>query len=136
MVVAEAEVKTDFDRLKEAFASITISDVRPIILAGISSIRDIGVFIEATGRLQKKSDMAYELITEMGENPETVLLQFIDRIPEDKLKPLIEFSLKLSSVQNELKNLKDLSADQKIELGIKLKTITEGFTKIIEDLSE
>ena len=69
--------------------------------------------------------------------PRQVLLQFIDRIPEDKLKPLIEFSLKLSSVQNELKNLKkDLSADQKVELGIKLKTITEGFTKIIEDLSE
>lgn len=134
--MAVVEAKTDFDRLKEAFAGITISDVRPIALASVSSLRDIGEFIEAIGKLQKKSNMAYELINEMGENPELILLQFIDRLPEDKLRSMIEFSLKLSSIQVELKNFKELSADQKIELGIKMKELTEGFAKIIGDLPE
>jgi hypothetical protein len=136
MAVVEAKAKTDFDRLKEAFTGITISDVRPIVLASVSSLRDIGAFIEAIGKLQKKSNIAYELINEMGENPEAILLQFIDRLPEEKLRSMIEFSLKLSSIQAELKNFKDLSADQKIELGAKMKELTEGFAKIIGELPE
>jgi hypothetical protein len=136
MAVVEAKAKTDFDRLKEAFAGITISDVRPIVLASVSSLRDIGEFIEAIGKLQKKSKLAYELINEIGENPEAILLQFIDRLPEEKLRSMIEYSLKLSSIQAELKNFKDLSADQKIELGAKMKELTEGFAKIIGELPE
>lgn len=134
MAVVEAQPKTDFERMKEIFATISISDVQPILLASINSMRDFGAFIEGIGRLQKKSSEAYDLINAMGENPELVILQFIDRIPEDRLKAMIEFSLKLSSIQDELKNFKDLNADKKIELGMKMKNLTENLSKAIEAL--
>jgi len=132
----EKKVKTDFEKLKEVFKTLSISDINPIALASINSIRDIGEFVEAIGKLEKKNKEAYDHISQLGQRPETVLMSLIDKVPEDKLKPLIEFSLRMVAIQTELMDFNNLTADQKIELGGELKKVAIDITKIIGELPQ
>ena len=132
----EKKVKTDFEKLKEVFKTLSISDINPIALASINSIRDIGEFVEAIGKLEKKNKEAYDHISQLGQRPETVLMSLIDKVPEDKLKPLIELSLRMVAIQTELMDFNNLTADQKIELGGELKKVAIDITKIIGELPQ
>ena len=132
----EKKVKTDFEKVKEVFKTLSISDINPIALASINSIRDVGEFVEAIGKLEKKNKEAYDLISQLGQRPETLLMSLVDKVPEDKLKPLIELSLKMVSIQTELMDFNNLTADQKIELGGELKKVAIDITKIIGELPQ
>jgi len=132
----ETKVKTEFEKLKEVFKTLSISDVNPVVLASVNAIRDLGEFVEAIGKLQKKNKEAYDLISQLGQKPETFLMSFVDKIPEDKLKPLIELSLKMMAIQTELKDFDSLTADRKIELGSELKKAATDMTKIIGELPQ
>jgi hypothetical protein len=134
MTTAEVNAETSFDKIKEAFRSLSISDIRPIILSSIHTMQDVGEYSEACGQLEKKNKDAYDLMARLGEQPETILMQFIDKIPNDKLKPLIALSLKLTAIQERLKNFQSLSADEKITLGRELKTAAIALSKLVEEL--
>jgi hypothetical protein len=146
MATAEAEprtdaapkpaAKTDFERIKEVFKTLTMSDLNPIVLASISAIRDMGEFVEAIGKLEKKNKEAYDLVSQLGQQPETFLMTLIDKIPEDKLKSVLELSLRMVAIQTELKAFDTLTADRKIELGQELKKTAESMSKTIGELAQ
>lgn len=135
-VGVQVQAKTDFEKLKEVFATLSISDVKPVMLASINSIRDVGDFVEATGHLEKKNKEAYDLFSRLGQQPETFLMTLVDKIPEDKLKPLLELSLKMVAIQTELKDFNTLTADRKIELGMELKKAAISMTDIMGELAQ
>ena len=136
MTVAETEPKTDFEKMKETFKALNFADIRPIVLATVDTLRDAGVFTEEIGKLEKKNKESYDLMVNMSVNPETVMMSFIEKIPNDKIKPLITLYLKISAVQTALKNVQTLSADQKITLGGQLKELANELTKLIEELPQ
>jgi hypothetical protein len=136
MIVSEAQKETDFDSVKTAFQSISLSDIRPIILSSIHMLQDVGEFSEASGNMEKKSKKAYDFMTRLGEQPEALLVQFIDKIPDDKLKPLIAYSLKIASLQEQLKDFKNVPAERKITLGKELKEVANKLAKLVEDISQ
>jgi hypothetical protein len=137
MAVVETENETDFEKLKEVFKSLKTSDVIPIVIASINAFKNIGEFAEASGELEKKNKETYDLISEVSEQtPEALLLSFINKIPEDKLRSIIEWTLKMSTIQNRMKNFKNLTANQKIKLGRDIKEIADNLVKTIGELPE
>jgi len=128
--------KTDFEKIKEVFKTLTMSDLNPIVLASIRAIRDVGEFVVVIGKLEKKNKEAYDLVSQLGQQPETFLMTLIDKMPEDKLKPLLELSLRMVTIQTELKAFDTLTADRKIELGQELEKTADGMSKIIGELSQ
>jgi hypothetical protein len=137
MTVVEAENETDFEKLKEIIKNLKTSDVIPIITASINAFKNVGEFAEAAGQLEKKNKETYDLISQFGDQtPEALLLSFIDKIPEDKLKSIVEWTLKMSTIQAKMKNFKNLTADQKIRLGNEIKEIANNLIKTIGELPE
>jgi len=136
MLAPKTEAQTDFEKIKEVFKNLSLADINPIVLASVSAIRDMGEFSEAIGNLEKKNREAYSLFSKLGQQPETFLMSFVDKIPEDKLRSLLELSLKMVSIQTELKNFDALTADRKIELGQELKKVADNLTKIIGEFSQ
>lgn len=132
--IPQPEQKTDFEKIKEVFKTLTMSDLNPVLLASVGTIRNLGEFIEATGNLEKKNKEAYDLMSQFGQQPETFLMSLVDKIPEDKLRPLLELSLKMVTIQTELKAYGTLTADRKIELGQELKKAADSMTKIIGEI--
>lgn len=134
MTVLEAENITDFEKLKEVFKKLKTSDVIPIVIASIDTFKSVGEFTESLGKLEKKDKELFDILYQLSQQtPEMLLLSIIDKIPEDKLKSMIEWSLKLTTMQNKLNNFNKLSADEKISLGRDMKEIS---TKLIEIISE
>lgn len=132
--VSKIYAENDFEKLKKAFKTMSIIDVKPIVLASINTMKNIGEFTEAIGKLEKKNPESYDTIAELSERPETVMMSFIDKVPDEKLKPLISLTLELATIQNDLNNIKSLSADKKIELGRALKMVAIKITKLIGEI--
>lgn len=137
MTLAEAENETDFEKFKEIFKTLKTSDVVPIIVASINAFKNIGEFAEASGQLEKKNKETYDRIAQISEqSPEALLLSFIDKIPEDKLRLIVEWTLRMSTIQDRMKDFKHLTADQKIKLGKEIKEIADNLVQTIGDLPE
>ena len=132
--IPQPEQKTDFEKIKEVFKTLSMSDLNPVLLASVGTIRNLGEFVEAIGNLEKKNKEAYELMSQFGQQPETFLMSLVDKIPEGKLRPLLELSLKMVTIQTELKDFGTLTADRKIELGKELKKAADSITKIIGEI--
>ena len=133
MSVVEVKPKNDFEKLKEAFKTLSINDVKPIFFASINTMKDLGEFTEALGKFEKKNPESYKNIADLSERPETVFISLLDKIPANKFKPIVSLVLELVKVQNELNNIKSLSADKKIELG---RALQEVANKIIKNVGE
>lgn len=99
-MTVETKSKSDFDKFKEATKDLTLADILPIVIAAIDSLRDLGEFSVASGNLQKKNAEAYDIIVKIGEHPEAFLALLVEKIPEEKLKPLVELSLKMAAIQS------------------------------------
>ena len=137
MTVSQVENETDFEKLKELFSSVSTLDIVPIVVASINMFKNAGEFTEAIGHLQKKNQKMYDIITEITEHsPESLLVSFIDKIPEEKLRPFIELTLKLATIQNQLQDLKKLSAEKKIKLGGELKEIASQLIVALGDMEK
>jgi hypothetical protein len=137
MTLLEAENETDFEKLKEVLKSLKTSDVIPIVIASINAFKNVGEFAEASGQLEKKNKETYDLISQFSEQtPEALLLSFINKIPPEKLKSIVEWTLKMSTIQAKMKNFKNLTADQKIKLGRDIKEIADNLIKTIGELPE
>jgi hypothetical protein len=128
--------KTNFDEIKEALKELTLEDVRPIALSLIEFMKNFGEFVIGIGHLQKKSEKASEIIFRIGEEPEAFLALLIDKIPEDRLKTLIELSLKLSALQTSLQKYKSLSAEEKVHLGEEFKETAEEMANMFRDVKK
>src|SRR4030042_3040208 len=106
MTVAVEENETDFEKLKEVFKTLKTSDVIPIVIASINAFKNIGEFAEASGQLEKKNKETYDRVAQISEQtPEALLLTFINKIPEDKLRSIVEWTLRMSKIQDRMKNL-------------------------------
>ncbi len=137
MAVAVADNETDFEKFKEIFKTLKTSDVIPIIIASINAFKNVGEFAEASGQLEKKDKETYDRISQISEqSPEALLLSFIDKIPEDKLRLIVEWTLRMSTIQERMKDFKRLTADQKIKLGKEIKEIADNLVKTIGELPE
>lgn len=137
MTVVEAENQTDFEKLKVVLKSLKTSDVIPIVIASVNAFKNIGEFAEASGQLEKKDKETYKLISQFSEQtPEALLLSIMDKIPEDKLKSIVEYTLKMSTIQFRMKDFKNLTADQKIKVGKEIKEIADNLVKTIGELPE
>jgi len=137
MTVVEAENQTDFEKLKVVLKSLKTSDVIPIVIASVNAFKNIGEFAEASGQLEKKDKETYKLISQFSEQtPEALLLSIMDKIPEDKLKSIVEYTLKMSTIQFRMKDFKNLTADQKINVGKEIKEIADNLVKTIGELPE
>jgi hypothetical protein len=134
MEVEEVKPKIDFEKFKKATGELALSDVLPIAIATIDSLREFGEFVIAVGNLQKKSQDAYEVIQQMGEEPQAFLAVLVDKIPIEKLKPLIELSLEMSSVQSKLAEFPKLPSDEKVSLGEKLKDLAQKMSIALGEL--
>jgi hypothetical protein len=88
----------------------------------------------ATGHLQKKSQKAYETIQQLGEEPQAFLAILVNKIPEEKLKPLVELTLEMSMLQLKMSNFKNLTADEKIVAGEQLKKVASKIGNLLEEM--
>jgi hypothetical protein len=137
MTIVEAEKETDFEKLKAVFKSLKTADVIPIVIASVNAFKNIGEFAEASGNLEKKNKQTYALVSQFSEQtPEALLLSIMDKIPEDKLKSIVESTLKMSTIQFRMKDFKNLTADQKIKLGKEIKDVADNLVKTIGELPE
>jgi hypothetical protein len=133
MAVA-TKAKIDLDKFKEAMNEIALVDILPIMIATIDSLRELGAFAIATGRLQMKSQKAYDAIHQAGEEPQAFLAILMDKIPEEKLKPLVALTLKLTLIQSQMATFEALSAPEKVALGEELRTVSSELTKLLEEM--
>lgn len=135
MSVAEAQNTDDFEKLKELFKKVDTQYFVPIVVASINMFKNVGEFTEAIGNLQKNNEEAYDIVFKLSEqNPETLLLSFVNKIPEEKLRPIVELTLKMATIQNQLKDLKKVSADKKIKLGKEIQEIANSLIQLLGEL--
>jgi len=123
-----------YEEIKEAFKELTLEDIRPIAISITEFLRDFGEFIKNVGTLQKKSEKASEILFGTSEEPEAFLALLVEKIPADRLKPLVQLSLRLSAAQTKLKRLKDSSIEEKLRLGEEFKQIAEKLAEILEEV--
>lgn len=136
MAVEEAKPKISLDKYREATKDLTLLDILPIAITTISSLRDLGDFSIAAGTLQKKHPEAYETFQQIGEEPQAFLSILVDKIPEEKLKPLVEVSLELAMVQMKMSKFVQLSPDEKISAGKELKEVSTKLNKLLEEMKK
>lgn len=132
-MTVETKPKTEIDKFKEATKDLTLVDVLPVAIATINSLRDLGEFFVATGSLQKKSASAYDTILKIGEQPEAFLALLVDKIPEEKLKPLVELTLKMAAIQSKFSQFRELTAEEKITIGQELKGVASELSRLLEE---
>lgn len=128
--------KIDFDKFKEIMKELTLKDMLPVALSTVEFLKDFGEFLIAIGNLQKKSEKASDILFKIGEEPGAFLALLVDKIPEDKLKPLVELSLRLSSLQTRLKDFKNLSVEEKILSGKEFKKIANEMSKMLKRVEQ
>jgi len=136
MVLEETKSKIDLEKFKEAIKDLTLQDILPIVVATVNSFRELGEFVIATGHLQKKSQKAYEVIEQLGEEPQAFLAVLVDKIPEEKLKPLVELTLEMSMLQLKLKDFAKSTAEEKIAMGEQLKELSLKINKLLEEMKK
>lgn len=128
--------KIDFAEFKSVMKDLTFEDILPVVLSTIDFLKDFGEFAKGVGTIQKKSERASEMIFKIGEEPEAFLALLVYKIPQEKLKPLVELTLKLSSVQTRMKEFKNLNADEKILLGEEFKQIATELSKMLKQVKQ
>lgn len=122
------------DEIREAFKDLTLGDILPLTLSYMEFLKNLGDYIVNIGKLQGKSEKASQVMFWSGEEPEAFLALLVDKIPEDQLKPLVQLSLKLSSVQVKLNKLRELSSEEKISLGEEFKQIAKEIMTVLSRL--
>jgi len=135
-MVVEIKPKIDLEKFKEAMKDLTLSDLLPIAIATINSLRELGEFAIATGKLQMKSQKVYEAILQAGEEPQAFLAALVDKIPEEKLKPLVELSLEMAMIQLKMTNFAELSAEEKVSTGEQLKRVALKLNELLEEMKK
>lgn len=135
-MTVETKSKSDFDKFKEATKDLTLADILPIVIAAIDSLRDLGEFSVASGNLQKKNAEAYDIIVKIGEHPEAFLALLVEKIPEEKLKPLVELSLKMAAIQSKINQFPQLTAEEKIAIGQELKGVASELSRLLEEMKK
>jgi len=135
-VKPETKPKIDFERFKETINQLTLLDVLPIAIATIDSLREFGEFVIAIGNLQQKSQSAYEVILQIGDEPQAFLAVLVNKIPEEKLKPLVELSLEMASIQSKLVDFAKLSGEEKVVVGEKLKEAARKMSSMLQEMKK
>jgi ketol-acid reductoisomerase len=133
-VKPETKPKIDFDQVKQAINQLTLLDILPIAIATINSLREFGEFVIAIGNLQQKSQSGYEVVLQVGGEPQAFLAVLVDKIPQEKLKPLVELSLEMGSIQSKLVDFAKLSSIEKVEIGEKLKEAARKMSTILQEM--
>lgn len=128
--------KIDFEKLREIMKDLALKDIVPMLLTSVGFLKISGQFLIVIGNIQKRNKELYEFAMKVGENPEAFLALFVDRVPEEKLKPFIELILRLSSIQTKMKDFKALNADEKIILGKELKEIATKMNELLKELEK
>jgi hypothetical protein len=88
----------------------------------------------ATGKLQGKSQKAYDAIHQAGEEPQAFLAILVDRVPKEKLKLLVDLTLKMTLIQSQMATFDALSATEKVAIGEELKKVASELTKLLEEI--
>ena len=135
-MVVETKPKIDLEKFKEAMKTLTLQDLLPIAISTVNSLREFGEFAVATGKLQMKSQQVYDIILQVGEEPQTFLAALVDKIPEDKLKPLVELSLEIAMIQLKMSKFAQMSAEEKIAVGEQLKQVALKVNELLEGMQE
>lgn len=133
-MVVETKPKIDLDKFKEVMKEIALVDILPIMIAAIGSLKELGAFAIATGELQMKSEKAYDAIRQAGEEPQAFLAVLVDRVPEEKLKPLVDLTLKMTLIQSQMATFDALSAEEKVAIGEELRIVASELTKLLEGM--
>lgn len=133
-MTVETRQKIDLDKLKEAMSEVALTDILPLMIAAIDSLRELGSFAIATGKLQMKSQSAYDVIHQAGEEPQAFLAILVDKVPEEKLKPLVDLTLKMTLIQSQLVTFDALPAAEKVAIGEELRTVSLEMTKLLEGM--
>jgi len=133
-VKTETKPKIDLDKFKEALNELALTDILPIMIATINSLRELGEFSIASGKLQMKSQKAYDAIQQVGEEPQAFLTILVDKVPGEKLKTLVDLTLKMSLIQSQISKFNTLSAVDKVTAGETLKAVASELTKLLEEM--
>ena len=133
-MVVETKPKIDLDKFKEAMNEIALIDILPIVIATIDSLRELGTFAIATGKLQMKSQKAYDAFRQTGEEPQAFLAILVDKVPEEKLKHLVDLTLKMTLIQSQMAAFNELSATEKVAVGEELRTVASELTTLLEGM--
>ena len=116
-LVKKGETKLSMKELIEASKTIDKEVVMPAYEASFSIVESLGKLLIATGNLQKTNVQAYEFLVNLGENPQLYLSMLLELVPAEKIKRIIQDLLEVMTIISERKNITDLNADTKIELG-------------------
>jgi hypothetical protein len=130
----ETRPKIDLDKFKEALNEIALTEILPIVIATINSLRELGEFAIATGKLQMKSQKAYDAFQQVGEEPQAFLAILVDKVPQEKLKTLVDLTLKMSLIQLQMSKFNTLSAVDKVTAGETLKAVASELAKLLEEM--
>jgi hypothetical protein len=133
-MTVETKQKIHLDKFKEAINEIALTDILPIVIAAIDSLRELGSFAIATGKLQMKSQRAYDAIRQVGEEPQAFLAVLVDRVPEEKLKALVDLTLKMTLIQSQMVTFNAMPAAEKVAIGEELRTVASALTKLLEGM--
>jgi len=124
--------KFDVEEMRKSLEEVTIEDILPMVLVSIDLLRVSGDMLIATGKLQNKSQKLYDYALKVGEDPQSFLAMFVEKIPAEKLKPLLNLMLRLTSVFSRMKDSEKLNGNEKIALGEELVQISDEMKRIIK----
>jgi len=110
--------------------------IKEFIEAFVEYLKGMGAFAIKIGETEQKYPHAFQMMTEMA-SPENIA-NLISKAPPEIVVKMLEFMLRATSLTAKMqRNLRELSADEKIQLGnemIKLaKTVSDLMKKAEEE---
>jgi len=109
--------------------------IKEFIEAFIEYLKSMGAFAKKIGETEQKYPNAFQMMAQMA-SPEN-MANFISKAPAEIVVKMLEFILRASSLTARMqKNLNDLSADEKIQLGNELIKLAENVSELMRKAEE
>jgi hypothetical protein len=96
-----------------------MQQITEFIEAFVEYLKSMGTFAIRIGETEQKYPSAFQMMTEMS-SPENIA-KFVSKAPPEIVVKMLEFMLRASSLTTKMqRNLNELSADEKVQLGKEL----------------
>jgi len=96
-------------------------------------IKQLGEYLEETGWIEKENPEIKKFLDESKNNPEK-LLDLIKSLPQKYSEKILDTFLRMLLLSNRIGKVDEMTAEEKIELGAKLKKISEEFKDIFDEM--
>lgn len=109
--------------------------IKEFIEAFIEFLKSLGTFAIKIGETEQKYPHALQMMTEMA-SPENIA-NFISRAPPEIVVKMLEFLLRASSLTARMqRNLNELGADEKIQLGNEMIKLAGNISDLMKKAEE